>query len=167
MKKQLAAGVLLLILTLSGCSVKQAAALESIQCPEEPEQPAFYLIADVPGDAVLTASADEGRSAVFQHRDYTVVEEIFTADSLDAALERVSGRTQDSLQLLHVSDFPHDAYRFAWTAAGDEGETACSAALFTDGEFYYSLMVQCDAALEKQYRTVFSDLLASASLEAV
>ena len=116
---------------------------------------------------MLASSAEEGRSAVFLHEDFTLVEEGFAAESLDEALLRVSGRRSDELKLLRVREFPQEEYRFAWTAAGEEGDLACSAALFSDGEYYYVLTVQCDAAAEKEYRSVFSDLLASAELEAV
>ena len=66
-----------------------------------------------------------------------------------------------------MCSFPQEEYRFAWTSAGEEGDLACSAALFSDGAYYYALSVICDAGHEKEYRTVFSDLLASAELEAV
>lgn len=167
MKKLFALLFLPLILTLSACAVKQANALETIECPAAPKTPKFYLTADLPSNTVLASSAEEGRSAVFLHEDFTLVEEVFAAESLDEALLRVSGRRSDELKLLRVREFPQEEYRFAWTAAGEEGDLACSAALFSDGEYYYVLTVQCDAAAEKEYRSVFSDLLAGAELEAV
>ena len=167
MKKAIALFLLPLILTLSACAVKQANALETIECPAAPGTPSFYLNADFPSDAILASSSDEGRSAVFLHEDYTLIQEVFTAESLDAALLRVTGRPADELEVLRVCSFPQEEYRFAWTAAGEEGDLACSAALFSDGEYYYALSVICDAAHEKEYHSVFSDLLASAELEVV
>ena len=167
MKKVIAFLLLPLILTLSACAVKQAQALETIECPAVQEVPGFFLGAELPSGAVLASSADAGRSAVFVHEDYTLAQEVFAAASLDDALLRVTGRSANELELLRVCAFPQEEYRFAWTAAGETGELACSAVLFYDGEFYYTLSVQCDAAREKEYRTVFSDLLASAELEAV
>lgn len=167
MKKLFAILLLPLILALSACAVKQAQALETIACPVEPAAPQFYLSAELPSNTVLASSSDEGRSAVFLNDDFTLVEEVFAADSLDEALFHISGRTAQELSLLRVSAFPQEEYRFAWTAAGEQGDLACSAALFTDGVYYYALTVQCDAAIEKEYRAVFSDILASAELNAV
>ena len=167
MKKVVSLFLLPLILTLSACAVKQANALETIECPAAPSTPSFYLNADFPTDAILASSSDEGRSAVFLHEDYTLIQEVFAADSLEAALLRVTGRPADELEVLRVCSFPQEEYRFAWTSAGEEGDLACSAALFSDGKYYYALSVVCDAGHEKEYRTVFSDLLASAELAAV
>lgn len=167
MKKVFVFFLLPLILTFSACAVKQANALETIECPAAPSTPSFYLNADFPTDTILASSSDEGRSAVFLHDDYTVIQEVFAADSLDTALLCVTGRPADELVVLRVCSFPQEEYRFAWTAAGEDGDLACSAALFSDGEYYYALSIICDAALEKEYRTVFSDLLASAELSAV
>lgn len=167
MKKAIALFLLPLILTLSACAVKQANALETIECPAAPGTPSFYLNADFPSDAILASSSDEGRSAVFLHEDYTLIQEVFTAESLDAALLRVTGRPADELEVLCVCSFPQEEYRFAWTAAGEEDDLACSAALFSDGEYFYALSVICDAAHEKEYHSVFSDLLAGAELIAV
>ena len=167
MKKVIAFLLLPLILALSACAVKQVQALETIECPAAQEVPGFFLSAELPSGAVLASSADAGRSAVFVHEDYTLAQEVFAAASLDDALLRVTGRSADELDVLRVCAFPQEEYRFAWTAAGETGDLACSAVLFYDGEFYSPLSVQCDAAREKEYRAVFSDLLASAELEAV
>lgn len=167
MKKAFAMLLLPLILSLSACAVKQAQALETIECPAVPASPQFYLTAELPSNTMLSSSADDGRSAVFLHDDFTLIEEVFAADSLDDALLRVTGRPIEELELLQISSFPQEEYRFAWTAAGENDALACSAVMFTDGEFYYTLSVQCDAVQEKEYRAVFSDLFASAELEAV
>ena len=167
MKKVIAFLLLPLILTLSACAVKQAQALETIECPAVQDAPGFFLSAELPAGTVLASSADAGRSAVFVHEDFTLAQEVFAADSLESALLRVTGRPADELELLRVCSFPQEEYRFAWTAAGEDGDLTCSAALFSDGAYYYALSVLCGAAHEKEYRTVFSDLLASAELEAV
>lgn len=167
MKKVIVFLLLPLILSLSACTVKQAQALETIECPAAQDVPCFFLSAELPSGTVLASSTDAGRSAVFLHEDFTLAQEVFAADSLDAALLRVTGRPVGELDVLRISSFPQEEYRFAWTAAGETGELACSAVLFYDGEFYYTLSVQCDAAREKEYREVFSELLSGAALEAV
>lgn len=159
---------ILLILSLNGCSVKESPAPECVSDELLIEQtPAFYLSAELPQSAALTAAAESGLSSLFSAEDYTVFEEIFTAASLDEACLHISGRSAEALAPVTVNAFPQTEYRCAWTAAGENGPVSCNAALFYDGTHYYCLSVQCDTAAEKTYRDVFSDLLSSAHLRGI
>lgn len=166
MKHLLISVSFLFILTFCGCSVKETAALECVSDTLEvlPE-PAFYLAAAIPQEACLSLSADGGKFSVFSHEDYEIVEEIFLADSADSALEHVTGRGFSALSPIQLSSNPLSEYRFAWTAAGEEGALACSGTLLFDGTYYYSVSVQCAAEKEKMHHDAFSDLLASVSLQ--
>lgn len=168
MKKSVIALILLSILALTACAVKEVAALECVaDTIDAPTQPVFRFEADYPQEAMLVAAADDGKYAVFAAPSYEFIEEIFTAATLDDALLYLTGRTAAELNPIMVASFPQEEYRFAWSGAGEAGDLLCSAALFFDGTHYYSLSIQCDAAAEKEYRQTFSDLLASISLEAV
>lgn len=159
--------LLSLILALCGCAVKEAPVLETIECPEIPNVPAFYLSADLPSELTLISSCEDGKSAVFAHEDYLVSEEIFEAASMEEALRYVTGRDSADVALMTVSTFPQTEYRLAWTAAGEYGDQVCSATMFSDGTFYYALTVQCDASAANAYRTVVSDILATTELALV
>lgn len=152
--------LLTLIICFCGCNVKETYALECVS-DSIIAQPACYLAMDIPENVFLTESSDMGRYAVFTHEDYEIIQEIFTAEHMDEALFYVSGRHRDDLRPIELQD---GSMRFAWTAARETGEIACSAVLFTDGQFYYSVCVRCPAELEKQYREEFSALLSNAAL---
>ncbi len=165
MKKLLFLFILLLILPLCACAVKESSVRECVT--DEllvPSQPAFYLSADIPRGSFLTSSCKDGCCALFTHEDYELMQEIFTASSLDDALIYLTGQDQAELRPLAVSTFPQKEYRFAWAAAGEEGTLSCSGLLFADGEYYYSLCIFCDAGEEKHYREEFSDIFAAAEL---
>lgn len=167
--KRLSLGLLiLLILSLNGCSVKECPALECVsdELIFEP-MPAFCLEAELPQDAVLTATEESGLRSLFSAGDYSVLEEIFTASSLDDACRYISGRSLQSLDPVAVSAFPQTEYRCAWTAAGENGPVSCNAALFYDGTHYYCLSVQCDGAAEKSHREMISALLSGARLRGI
>lgn len=168
MKHLQSAVSLLLILSFFGCAVKEMPAMECVGDRIEVVcEPTFYLTAAIPQEATLTLSSDEGRRAVFSHEDYEITQEIFPADSADSALESLTGQEVDALCPIRVAAEPQEEYRFAWTAAGENGALNCSGALFFDGEYCYAVSIQCAAEKEKLYRDVFSELLSSVALQAV
>lgn len=161
MKRLLCIAVFLCIILLPGCKVKEELAFEYI-LDEIPQLPAAYLDMDLPENVLLTESADQGRFAVFSHRDYEVIQEVFPAESPEDAISYLSGREASDLLVLTPKK---DAYRFAWTTASEEGDIACSALLLSDGAYYYSILIRCPASLEKNYRKDFSHIFSSIQLQ--
>lgn len=158
--------LLLLIISLYGCNVKEPLSLECIaDSLHTKSAPAFYLEADIPIGAVLSASCDDGCCALYSHEDYEIYQEVFSAASLDNALLHVSG--QAALSAICTSNFPFEQYRFRWLCAGENGTTVCNAKLIFDGEYYHCLSIHCPMQLQTQYETVFSDLLSSAAIVSV
>lgn len=163
MKRLWIFALLTFIIFLSGCSVKEELPVEYV-CDQLELMPASYLTMDIPENVFLTEASDEGRFAIFTHRDYEIVQEVFSAKSQEAAIEYLSGKSPEQLHPLELGD---GSCRFAWTAAGEQGDLACSALLMTDGSYYYSLCIQCSVEVEKEYRQEFSQILSSASLQLV
>lgn len=159
---------LLLILTLTGCSVNQNPEFECLSDTlEHASAPSHYLETDLPAEAVLTTVCNDGCCALFTCGECEIYQEIFSADSVDAALVSVTGRTAQELDAIRVSDFPCDEYRFAWTAAGENGLYSCSGTVFFDGEYAYCLTVHCPEGLKKEYESVLFDITQTVSLEIV
>lgn len=151
------------IILISGCEVKEELSYEHIS-DKFPTTPAAYLDIPLPENVFLTESSDEGRFAVFTHQNYEVIQEVFAADTPEDAIRHISGK---DATLLSVIAPKSGEYRFAWTAATDEGELSCSALLLTDGEFFYSVLIRCPSALEKNYREEFSEIFAGTELQFV
>lgn len=158
--------LLILIISLSSCSVKSAPTLECVNDTIlQNEIPSFYIEADYPAAAALTASCDDGCCAVFSHSDYDIYQEIFPAQSIDEALLNLAGRSD--VQALRVASFPYEEYRIAYTAAGEGGTISCLGKIYYDGEFCYALVIHCPIEKEKDYRETFADLISTATIEAV
>lgn len=160
--------LLALILTFPGCAVKEAAAMEYVtDTLPEAAAPAYFMTAELPAGAMLSGASDEGRFAVFSHADYEVIEEIFPAASAEDAFLHVAGQTAAQLRPIKLRSSPREEYRFGWTAAGEEGTLSCSATVLLDGDWCYSVSIQCRAEKEKDYQKVFSALLSSVELQEI
>lgn len=156
------------ILALNGCSVKEDFSVEcvndTITCISSP---LFRIEADIPQEAVLTLSHQDGRCAVFSHEDYEITQEIFPAASWDEAFLHVTGRNAEVLNPILAGNFPQEEYRCSWSVAGENGTELCQCTILTDGTYYYALSIQSDAKTDKAYTQTFSSLLASVSLFAI
>lgn len=167
MKKCFAFLSLLLIIPLAACTVKETAADCMSDCGDMPPIPAFCLNAVLPDNTVMAAMTEDGQKIIYIHDDFTVCKEIFCADSAEDALQMLTGRSKEALSPVSVMQFPQEEYRYSCTAAGENGAEICTGVLFFDGTHGYSLQITCDAAAEKHYREVFSELLAGTTLDAV
>ena len=168
MKLSILFQLIVIILSLNACSVKEEFDTEcindTISCVETPS---FRIEADIPQDAVLTLSHQDGCCAVFSHEDYEITQEIFPAASWDEAFLHVTGRTADALSPILAGNFPQEEYRCSWTVAGENGTELCRCTILTDGSFYYAVSIQSNAETDKNYTESFSSLLASVSLFAI
>lgn len=168
MKRALCLCFLLLIIPLWSCNVKEPVAWEYVHDDEAPPSlPAFYITAEIPKNVFLTEASDEGRYAVFRHGDYTIIQEIFTAESPDAAFLHLTGRDSASLSPVCLTHFPREEYRFVWTAAEGATPLNCWGKLIRAGRYFYSLSILCDAAAAPEHQEDFFAILSSMELEAV
>ena len=157
-----------LIITLSGCSVKQAHSFECVaDSYEEIAAPSFYIDAAMPCNAFLTDSCDDGCCAVFSHEDYEIYQQIFPAQGLDDACTYLTGRDFAALRAIQTQSFPTEEYRFAYTCACEEGTLSCSGKFFYDGQFCYAVMILCPIQKEPIYHEDFSEVLSLAELKSV
>lgn len=165
MKKLLSFFLFLLIVTLSGCSVKETLSLEYVTDELiEPPFPAFYMAADIPHGTFLTDSCKDGCCALYEHENYEVMQEVFPAESADEAFRYLTGRTADELNPIKASAFPQEEYRFSWTAAGENGPVSCSGLLFFDGSHCYSLCIFCPYGERSLHREDFSRIFSGTKL---
>ena len=164
--RRIAPLLLLLIISLCGCAVKDSSPLECISDTlNSSNAPSFYIAANIPAQAVLTDSCNDGCCAIFSHEDYEIYQEIFPASNLNEALFHLTGRTD--LPLIQTNDFPMEEYRLTYLAAGEGGTQAFYGKLIFDGTHCYSLIAHCPAEKQAEYEEVFSDLLALSTLQAI
>ena len=165
MKKILCFSLFLLIVTLYGCSVKETLSLECVTDEQIlPQTPVFYMAADIPHGTFLTDSCKDGCCALYTHKGYEVMQEVFPAASADEAFRYLTGRGAKELHPIKTSDFPQEEYRFSWTVAGENGPISCNALLFYDGSHGYSICVFCPFGEEKLYREDFYRIFSGTKL---
>lgn len=157
-----------MIITLCACSVKETAPLECVNDTlTEIHPPAYYLTADYPADAALVASCNDGCCALLTGDHYEICQEIFPAESLEAAVSYLTGRTEAELNPIRLRSFPYEEYRFAYTAAGETEFLTYSGKLFYDGTFCYALTVSYPVFNENKDTEKFNDLISSVRMNAV
>ena len=155
----------LVILSLAACSVNQNLPTECISdVIEAPALPAMYIDSEIPQGATLSLSRDDGRYALFTHPDYEITQEIFSAESWDAAFLHVSGRSAQELRPFLTDNFPCETYRCTWIVAGEQETELCQSLIFFDRDFYYAITVQCLASRAVEHAEAFSDLLSGTRL---
>lgn len=167
MKKLLFPLCVFLIVSFSACSVKKADADCVSDSYDIPQVPAFCVNATLPPDTVMAAMTADGQRVFYVHDDYTISKESVAAFSADEAFWLLTGRSREELKPVAVATFPQEEYRYTCTTAGENGMEICTGVLFFDGSHGYSLQIACPAEAENIYREVFSELLESATLDAV
>ena len=168
MKRFIALPLISLILLLTACAVKENISMECIyDSIEIPSAPCFRIEAEIPQQAVLTLSEDEGLCSIFSHADYTITEEIFLASSWESAFVHITGRGRDSLKPILAGNYPFEEYRCVWSVAGEAGTRLCQCTVICDGSYYYAVTVECAEEQAIQYEKTFSSLLSGVLLEAV
>ena len=158
----------LIIICLSGCYVKKDSAKECISDEIYPSAvPCFMIEADIPSQAVLTASCHDGCCAMFTHPDFEIFQEVFRAESLEDAFVHLTGKNQDELSVVQIRKSPQNEYRFSFTAASEDGSVGGIGTLIYDGTHGYSMTILCPLEKQSQYEDTFSGMLSSIVLNPV
>lgn len=168
MKKTAICILTLFILALPGCAVKTLADAQYVTDVWQ-EDPAceYALYAPIPQRLALRASTSDGLHKTYapESDEYEISTDIFTAASVDEALQFLTGRSKDALFPICLDRFPLEQYQYAWTAAAEEGALACSGTLFFDGTHYYAVTIRCAAEAEKHYHEQFAHILSNTCLQ--
>lgn len=168
MKKAIVLVLMFFILSLPGCAVKTLANAEYVTDVWQEDAACEYtLCAPIPLRLPLSAATDDGMHKTYTQEagNYEISTDIFTAASLNDALLFLTGRDEEALCPISLDHLPVEQYQYAWTAAGDEAELACSGTLFFDGTHYYAVTIRCAAEQEKTYHEQFAHILANACLQ--
>ena len=157
--------IFILILPLFGCSVNTEAEKECItDTVEQLNIPAMRIEAEIPQEATLALSRDDGRYVVYSHKDYEITGEIFHVNTWEQAFVHISGRDSGSLRPILADNFPQEKYRCTWTTAGEVGPELWQSVIFYDGTYFYALTIQCPADVAATYEKEFSTVLSFSKL---
>ena len=149
---------LMMLLLLGGCS--RPAVTETVA--DALPQAHYTVTFAVPEDA---SPSDDGSACTGPNGDYCIVAGAVDAASLEDAVAQVSGFPAGTLDVIALQRGGMGEYRFAWSSAGEEGETvSCCALCVRDGGYYAVTMTQ-RAGLGTQYAPVAEAVFASIALE--
>ncbi len=145
-------------LLLSGCSSATFETMGPVAHVAQTVLPVRGILLDIPADAaVLTAS---GPDSIYTCGDFDLSLQVLPAGDIRSTVLQVCGYEPERLTILECADGDFDRYDWSWTAAGENGDVICRAAVLDDGNYHYSLCVSADAALAggltEQWNALFS-----------
>lgn len=153
--------LLVLILCLSGCAA--APTFETLgPVAHQPDQ--FPAIASVQLDLPESATAQTfgaGADTFYECDGYTLVMQTQTSGDFYHTLRSLSGFTPEKLTVMESIVGQTHRYDWVWSAAAEEGEMICRAAVLDDGNYHYCLYTLAPAHLGSELTEEWNMLFAS------
>lgn len=151
--------ILLLCIVLSGCAAV----------------PTFETLGDVLHEQTLTPvqgqirlSLPEGAiklgeqvADVYVCDDYYLETQTLQSGDLNRTIQAMSGFTADNLTVMTASTGDYTRYEWVWSAASEEGEKICRAAVIDDGSYHYCLTAVAPADTGGELSEDWNDLFSS------
>lgn len=135
----------ILCLLLSGCSSATFETMGPVLHVAQTTPPVREILLTFPQDAaVLTAS---GMDSIYTCGDFDLSLQVLPSGDTRGTIRQLSGFDPDRLTVLESTVGAFVRYDWSWTAAGENGDVICRAAVLDDGSYHYSLCVSADAAL--------------------
>lgn len=149
--------ILVLSLLLCGCGAEQTMetiADDHLQSVMQ-EQREVILQLD---EAAIALQGETG--TLYLCDGYEVSVEVYAAGNLNATFQSITGFECDELTVLETAASGAARYECVWTAAGEEGDVVCRAAVLDDGINHYCLTATAAAedaqALQQTWEMIFA-----------
>ncbi len=107
--------------------------------------PVREILLDFPDDAAVLTSS--GMDSIYTCGDYDLCLQVLPSGDLGATIGCLSGFSPEHLTILESTQGITSRYDWSWTAAGEQGDVICRAAVLDDGNYHYTLCVRADADL--------------------
>lgn len=156
--------LLVLILSLTGCDA--APTFETLG-PVIHQSNEVAAMADIELTLPESASAQTfgADSDTFYECDgYTLVVQTQQSGDLNDTLRTISGFTPDKLTVMCSSLGEIKRYEWVWSAAAEEGELICRAAVLDDGNYHYCIYTFAPAIQGSSLTEEWNSLFASFGL---
>ncbi len=102
---------------------------------------------------------------VYQCDGYSVFLQTLPSGDMTATMRTLSGFAPEQLTVLETKSGSVRRYDWVWTAAAEEGEVLCRAAVLDDGAFHYCMTavaaVEETGNLTQQWNTLFASFCKS------
>ena len=150
----------IVLLLLTGCG-----AVQTRETVSDSEQPLIMPIKQqvmltLPEQAAVPVAENADAGTLYLCNGYTVMLQTMPAGDLTGTLRTVTGFPKESLQLLQTRRGEADRYDCVWTAAGENGNVVCRAAILDDGNYHYVLTAMAEeihaGALQPELQAMFN-----------
>lgn len=147
---------------LTGCGAETFETLGDIAHVASTEPPLREILLAFPDSAtVLTAS---GPDCLYTCENYTMSLQMLPAGDTRSTIVSLCGYKPEQLTVLESSTGQFKRYDWVWTAAGENADVICRAALIDDGNYHYSLCVSAVASDAGLLTEAWNALFASFTL---
>ena len=157
---------LLCLLLLPGCSaVETFETLGVIAHTEPAPAPIRPVVLMMPADAVRS-TLSAGPDLLYECGEYSILLQTRQSGDLSATIMGLSGFAPDHLTVVCSSCGDHDRYDWVWSAAGEDTDLLCRAAVLDDGAYHYCLLVMAPESVSGELTEQWNQLFGSFCLEA-
>ena len=141
------------------------------------QQPVFETLGDVehligerPAMGTMTVQLPQeaaaqtlgtGDGTMYDCEGYTLVMHTTSAGDFSKTVQQLSGFTPENLTIMETQMGENKRYEWVWTAATEDGDVLCRAAVLDDGTYHYCMSAMAQADLAGQLTTQWNALFAS------
>lgn len=150
-------------LLLCGCSSQTFETLGPVAHVAGTKAPVREVVLQLPEDAaILTAS---GMDSIYTCGDFDLCLQVLPSGDIPHTVQSISGFDPAHLTILESISDTFCRYDWSWTAAGENADVICRAAVLDDGAYHYTLCVRADATLAGDLAGQWNALFGSFGLE--
>ena len=155
MKKLMA--IVLCGVLLSGCSEPVFETMGPVEHVSATAAPTRQVVLQLPDSAaVLTVN---GSDTMYICDGFSMAVQTLSGGDVNGTIRAVSGFTKEQMTVMETVCGDHKRFDFVWTAAGEQGDTVCRAAVIDDGNHHYCLTAMVNAgdaaAVSEEWNQVF------------
>ena len=153
----------LCMILLSGCSEPVFETMGPVEHVSATAAPTRRVVLQLPASAsVLTVN---GGDTLYTCDGYTLSLQTVAGGDLRGTVLAVSGFAYEKITVMEQVCGDHKRYDFVWTAAGENGDSICRAAVIDDGKYHYCLTAMADATDAGAVRETWNEVFGTFCLE--
>lgn len=157
MKKWLC--LILCVGLLAGCSAPVYETIGDVEHVSATLSQAQKPVLSLPDDAAVLV--DSSGNSMYLCEGFSVAVLTLAGGNMSATVQTLSGFEKGRLTVMEKSCGNHKRYDFVWTAAGEDGDMLCRAAVIDDGSYHYCLSAMASASEATEIKDTWNDLFDS------
>lgn len=153
--------VLFACILLTGCGAAEVFETLGAVEHERNELPAMANVQiSLPEEAVTETLAD-GDSKLYDCGTYTVAVQTARSGDLQGTVQWLCGFSMEQLTVMESRSDGYKRFEWVWSAAGENGDILCRAAVLDDGNYHYCLYTMAEADQVSQVQGEWNEIFGS------